>query len=93
MCRAAELSSKARTKTLETSETLHTVSVGRENKQKQGAAVQKIQCKYCGYTHERDKWKCPALGKKRVSCHKLNDFASQCKSAKKGVHAVEAYDD
>lgn len=89
MCRAAELS-KVRTKTLEASETLHTVSVGRGDKQKQGAVVQKIQCKYCGLTHERDKRKCPALGKKCVSCHKLNHFASQCKSAKKVVYTVEA---
>ena len=59
----------------------------KEVKQKKG--VQKIQCKYCGFKHERNKRKCPALGKKCASCQKLIYFASQCQT-KKSINAVES---
>ena len=87
MCRAAELS-KVQTKTLEASDTLHAVAKGRVGNSKQNTVSQTIRCKSCGLSHERDKQKCPALGKQCVSCHKFNHFASQCKTAKKSVHVV-----
>ena len=91
MCRAAELS-KVQTKTLEASDTLHAVAKGRVGNSKQNTVSQTIRCKFCGLSHERDKQKCPALGKQCVSCHKFNHFASQCKTAKKSVHVVLADD-
>lgn len=37
-----------------------------------------IKCKFCGRNHERNKFKCPAFGKKCSKCSKDNHFATQC---------------
>ena len=92
LCRAAELSREnCRTiagPTME--EEVHAVSGG-------GAARQNytrntVECKFCGRTHERDKRKCPAFGKKCKTCGKDNHFSIVCRSVpeknKKRVHNV-----
>jgi hypothetical protein len=38
------------------------------------------ECLFCGRTHERDRKKCPALGKTCTKCQKKNRFAHCCKS-------------
>ena len=42
-----------------------------------------VQCKYCGTLHQRDKSKCPAVGKTCKKCGKQNYFAKVCKSVLK----------
>lgn len=38
-----------------------------------------IDCKFCGFRHEKKKEKCPAWGKKCNSCGKENHFRKMCK--------------
>ncbi|CAL8130302.1 unnamed protein product [Orchesella dallaii] len=45
-----------------------------------GEAEVKINCKFCGNKHERNKNKCPAYKQKCSSCGKQNHFAKCCKS-------------
>lgn len=77
LCRATELS-RENTKTLQgnTVEEVHMV--------KQTAGPDKntktVSCMFCGKTHERNKNKCPALGKRCSKCGKENHFAVKCKS-------------
>ena len=52
---------------------------GRAEKAEQGFVV----CRYCGRKHERNKQKCPALGKRCLNCNKLNHFAAQCLTTKR----------
>lgn len=40
----------------------------------------KFLCNFCGRTHERDKNKCPAFGKRCKKCGKENHFAVKCKT-------------
>ena len=47
---------------------------------KQGHKVQ--TCKYCGSSHERNRDKCPAYGKKCSQCGKINHFQSVCRQKK-----------
>ena len=42
----------------------------------------KSGCGYCGGSSKHKKEKCPAFGKKCVSCGKANHFASVCRSSK-----------
>ena len=39
-----------------------------------------IRCKFCGKTHVRDKFQCPAWGKVCSVCNKRNHFAAMCAS-------------
>ena len=50
-----------------------------------------IQCKYCGTLHQRDKSKCPAVGKACKKCGKQNHFAKVCKSVLK-THSLDAHE-
>ncbi|XP_028417983.1 uncharacterized protein K02A2.6-like [Dendronephthya gigantea] len=54
------------------------------NREGSGEKVEQsfIVCRYCGRKHERDKQKCPALGKRCLKCNKLNHFAAQCLTTK-----------
>ena len=62
-----------------------------------------VLCKFCGNTHERDKNKCPAFGRRCSKCGKENHFAVKCKTKQdrdkgKQVHHVternsEEYED
>uniref|UniRef100_A0A8C7YWC8 Gypsy retrotransposon integrase-like protein 1 n=1 Tax=Oryzias sinensis TaxID=183150 RepID=A0A8C7YWC8_9TELE len=54
-------------------------------------------CKFCGKSHDRNKVKCPAYGKKCKKCGKENHFAVKCKmraehSKKRSVHNVAECD-
>ncbi|XP_023816251.1 uncharacterized protein LOC111948290 [Oryzias latipes] len=93
LCRATELSrenSKAISGLM--MEEVHAV---------QGAGYQKqyrvTDCKFCGKSHDRNKEKCPAYGKKCKKCGKENHFAVKCKmraehSKKRPVHNVAECD-
>lgn len=49
------------------------------------------KCKYCGYTHEFKKEKCPAYGKQCNKCKGNNHFARVChKQQKANVHTFES---
>ena len=50
-----------------------------------------VQCKYCGTSHERNKLKCPAVGKTCKKCGKQNHFAKVCKSVL-NTHPVDTHD-
>ena len=94
VCRATELS-KENCKTLqgqvveEVHALKHTTRKTRDDE---------VCCKFCGKTHERNKSKCPAFGKKCSKCGKENHFASKCKTKTenvkkyKSVHAVAEQD-
>lgn len=90
ICRATELS-RENSKTLQ-GQTVEEVHALKQTEVK--LKENEIQCKFCGKTHERNKKKCPAFGKKCKKCGKENHFAAQCKSkpetSKKmrKVHAV-----
>ncbi|XP_055492867.1 uncharacterized protein K02A2.6-like [Leucoraja erinacea] len=90
ICRATELSREnSRTLQGQTVEEVHALKQA-EERQKDN----EILCKFCGRTHERNKKKCPAFGKKCKRCGKENHFAVQCRSRQassrktKKVHAV-----
>jgi hypothetical protein len=50
-----------------------------------------VQYKYCGTSHERNKLKCPAVGKTYKKCGKQNHFAKVCKSVL-NTHPVDTHD-
>ncbi|CAM4713618.1 unnamed protein product [Leuciscus chuanchicus] len=39
-----------------------------------------VDCKFCGKTHDKNKLKCPAYGKKCKKCGKDNHFAAKCRA-------------
>ena len=90
ICRATELS-KENNKTIQgkTVEEIHAMEKNPRRDKKD-----EINCKFCGNTHEKNKLKCPAYGKKCKKCGKENHFAVKCKTkvekAKKGrpVHTI-----
>ena len=94
ICRAAELS-RENSKTLQglTVEEVHALKYAGEK-----SKDNEICCKFCGKTHERNKTKCPAFGKKCKKCGKDNHFAAMCKSRAensrkyKAVHVVSEHD-
>ena len=94
-CRASELA-KEREKTIQGRETervndeLHSVKSKRsegkpKDRERRAEKVEQgfVVCRYCGRKHERNKQKCPALGKRCLNCNKLNHFAAQCLTAKR----------
>ena len=93
LCRATELSREnSRTLAGHTMEEVHMMK--NTAKQDKGNTV---SCKFCGNTHERDKNKCPAYGKKCKKCGKENHFAVKCKTKQekdkgKRVHNVTEQD-
>ncbi|KAK5866505.1 hypothetical protein PBY51_020693 [Eleginops maclovinus] len=77
LCRATELS-RENSKTIEgsTVEEVHIVKqIARQDKN-----MDTVSCMFCGKTHERNKAKCPAFGKRCKKCGKENHFAVRCKS-------------
>ena len=96
-CRANELS-KERSKEIETSDSVNALqnqARGKKPRQprKDGKDAKqpkrkRYKCTYCGTKHERKK--CPAFGKECTVCHKLNHFASVCKTKQVGstVHSL-----
>lgn len=59
----------------------------RQQQQRTKQQPQQVQCKYCGYSHQ--KGHCPAFGKKCSKCAKLNHFAKVCQGNDKAVHQLE----
>lgn len=90
ICRATEVS-KENSKTIQgkTVEEIHAMKKNPRRDKKE-----EINCNFCGNTHEKNKHKCPACGKKCKKCGKENHFAAKCKSKfetnKKGrpVHTI-----
>lgn len=77
LCRAAEMS-RDNVKTISgpTVEEVHAVQGSARNKQPENM----VDCKFCGKSHEKNKQKCPAYGKKCKNCGKDNHFAAKCKA-------------
>lgn len=78
LCRAAELS-RENVKTIAGSsvEEVHAVKEPRRNRGQENF----VDCKFCGQSHEKNKQKCPAFGKKCKKCGKENHFAVKCKAS------------
>ena len=51
-----------------------------------------VTCKFCGNKHEKRREKCPAFGKRCLSCKKMNHFTAQCRLNTK-VNVVETDDE
>ena len=49
----------------------------------------KLNCKFCGYKHEKQRVTCPAWGKTFDNCKGLNHFKSKCKN----IHALNQSND
>ncbi len=90
ICRATELSR-------ENSKTIEGRSVEELNAVKQVPTHKTVKddeqkavviCKFCGKTHERDKWKCLAYGKTCRKCGGANHFAAVCKVKRGHVKVV-----
>lgn len=94
VCRATELSRES-SRTLAGGQTVEEVHmIKRTARQDRDNTV---SCKFCGNTHERDKNKCPAFGKRCKKCGKENHFAVRCKTKQdkdkgKRVHHVTEQD-
>ncbi|XP_034015876.1 uncharacterized protein LOC117501153 [Thalassophryne amazonica] len=97
LCRAVELSQEnVKTISGPKVEEVHAVKEPARNRQLGNI----VDCKFCGKSHERNKQKCPAYGKKCKKCGKDNHFAAMCKASQqtrektKQVHvAVSDSDD
>ena len=78
LCRAAELS-RENVKTISgvKVEEVHAVQGPSHHRQPENI----IDCKFCGKSHERNKQKCPAYGKKCKKCGNENHFATKCKTS------------
>ena len=78
LCRAAELS-RENVKTISgvKVEEVHAVQGPSHHRQPENI----IDCRFCGKSHERNKQKCPAYGKKCKKCGKDNHFATKCKTS------------
>ncbi|XP_049903425.1 uncharacterized protein LOC126392184 [Epinephelus moara] len=95
LCRATE-SSRENSRTIEGNavEEVHMV----RHKAGQDKSLNTVSCMFCGNTHERNKRKCPAFGKRCKKCGKENHFAVRCKSKTekwkegKQVHTVTEQD-
>lgn len=61
-----------------------TITPSRSNKQ---------ECKFCGYTHEFMKSKCPAWGKTCDNCNGRNHFKSKCKKVHSVIVGNDEYDE
>lgn len=90
ICRATELS-KENSKTIQ-GKTLEEIHAMKKNPRRD--KKEEINCNFCGITHEKNKHKCPAYGKKCKKCGKESHYAAKCKSKfeknKKGraVHTI-----
>lgn len=77
LCRATELSKEnVKTITGPMVEEVHVV----QGAQYQWKGNNTVECKSCGRTHERNKQKCPAFGKKCAKCGRENHFAAKYKA-------------
>lgn len=89
MCRASELS-RENSKAIAGAEEVHALTHALTHASKKERVKDTIECRYCGKTHEWNKRKCPAFGKKCKKCGRDNHFATVCKSKqemeKKGKH-------
>ncbi|KAK5853431.1 hypothetical protein PBY51_007214 [Eleginops maclovinus] len=94
LCRAAELS-RENVKTISGPKVEEVHAIQRPGHFKHQA--DKVDCTFCGKSHERSKQKCPAYGKTCKKCGKENHFAAKCKASqqpreweqrKKQVHNV-----
>ena len=47
----------------------------------------KVDCKFCGYEHDKSREKCAAWGKRCDSCYGRSQLKSNCKK----VHAVSQF--
>lgn len=93
ICRATQLS-RENNRTIEgrVTEEVHAVKHA-VRKEKHTSTV---NCKFCGKTHERNKLKCPAYGKKCKKCEKDNHFATMCRTKmqkEKTVHTITESDE
>ena len=98
LCRASELS-RENVKTISGPKVEEVHAIQRPGHYQQPA--DKVDCKFCGKSHERSKQKCPAYGKTCKKCGKENHFAAKCKASqqprereqrKKQVHHVAEHE-
>ena len=98
LCRASELS-RENVKTISGPKVEEVHAIQRPGHYQQPA--DKVDCKFCGKSHERSKQKCPAYGKTCKKCGKENHFAAKCKAGqqprereqrKKQVHHVAEHE-
>lgn len=62
------------------------------NHRKKPKSKEFVTCKFCGNKHEKRRDKCPAFGKRCLSCKKMNHFTTQCRLNTK-VNVVETDED
>ena len=62
------------------------------NHQKKPKSKEFVTCKFCGNKHEKRREKCPAFGKRCLSCKKMNHFTAQCRLNTK-VNVVDTDED
>ena len=105
-CCLAKLS-KERSKEIEDNARVYAFNAGQGGKQNRSRKVRHEynskqlynavgmdrKCKYCGGMHEWNKTKCPAYGKECRKCHKLNHFASVCKTKRQTVKKADTSSD
>ena len=62
------------------------------NHRKKTKSKEFVTCKFCGNKHEKRLDKCPAFGKRCLSCKKMNHFTAQCRLDTK-VNVVDTDED
>lgn len=62
------------------------------NHRKKPISKEFVTCKFCGNKHEKLHDKCPAFGKRCLSCKKMNHFTAQCRLNTK-VNVVDTDED
>lgn len=77
-CKSKELLSKQLKELADVHAAKSEEEVNRFREMRHKAKYEKISCKFCGSTHERNKHKCPAWKEKCDNCGKLNHFAKVC---------------
>ena len=100
ICRAAEIMT-SQMKTMSDNYTaVHAMKVYKSNKSRRPVDskrdVGSASCSKCGRRHDlREKYTCPAFGKRCHQCHRMDHFAAKCNSTEKprSVRVVDVESD